>query len=264
MSEKQREEFQKLVDVVAELRSERGCPWDRKQTHKSLRPYLIEETYEVIDAIDQANDAKLREELGDLLLQILLHAQLGSETGAFEISDVCRIIREKLLRRHPHVFGDVEVSGVDDVLHNWEAIKACESGYEDRESALDGVPKSLPALIRATEISKRASKVGFDWKKVEDILDKLHEESEELSEAIKQGQTDEIRREIGDTLFVVVNIARYLGIDPEESLREMLGRFDYRFRRIEEHAKSTGRAISEMTLEEMDAVWDEAKRKHKG
>ncbi|MDO8587601.1 MAG: nucleoside triphosphate pyrophosphohydrolase [Armatimonadota bacterium] len=253
-------EFAKLVDVVAELRGENGCPWDKKQTHDSLRPYLVEETYEVLDAIDHGSDGKLKEELGDVLLQALLHAELARERGAFDIGDVCRVIREKLIRRHPHVFGEVKVSGVEDVLHNWEVIKAGEPGYEDRKSALDGVPKSLPALIRATEISKRASKVGFDWPKVTDILDKLREESEELSEAIASGRTEDVSREIGDTLFVIVNVARYLGIDAEDSLREMLDRFSSRFGQIEERARSTGRQVSDMTLEEMDAVWDEAKR----
>jgi tetrapyrrole methylase family protein / MazG family protein len=260
MTDKIKDEFAKLVDVVAELRSEHGCPWDRKQTHTSLRPYAVEETYELVDAIDQGVDSKLKEELGDVLLQVLLHSQLAVEREAFDIDDVCRTIREKLIRRHPHVFGEVKVSGVDDVLHNWEAIKAEEPGYEDRKSVLDGVPKSLPALIRAMEISKRASKVGFDWEKVGDILDKLREESDELTEAIEGGGVEEIQREVGDLLFVVVNIARYLEIDAEDSLREMLERFSSRFRRIEEHAKSTGRSVSDMTLKEMDAVWDEAKK----
>lgn len=260
MTDKMRDEFAQLVDVVAELRSEHGCPWDRKQTHTSLRPYAVEETYELVDAIDLGVDSKLKEELGDVLLQVLLHSQLAAERQAFDIDDVCRTIREKLIRRHPHVFAEVKVSGVDDVLHNWEAIKAEEPGYEDRKSVLDGVPKSLPALIRATEISKRASKVGFDWEKVGDILDKLREESGELAEAIEGGKAEDIQQEIGDLLFVVVNIARYLEMDAEDALREMLERFSSRFRRIEEHARSTGRKVSDMTLAEMDAVWDEAKR----
>jgi tetrapyrrole methylase family protein / MazG family protein len=260
MTDNTRDEFAKLVDVVAELRGEHGCPWDRKQTHASLRPYAVEETYELVDAIDQGVDSKLRDELGDVLLQVLLHSQLAGERNAFDIGDVCTTIREKLIRRHPHVFGEVKVSGVDDVLHNWEAIKSGEPGHEDRKSVLDGVPRSLPALIRATEISRRASKVGFDWEKVGDILDKLREESGELAEAIEGGNVEEIQHEVGDLLFVVVNIARYLEIDAEDSLRGMLERFSSRFRRIEEHAKSTGRKVSDMTLREMDAVWDEAKK----
>lgn len=254
-------EFQKLVDVVAELRGEQGCPWDRKQTHESLKGYAIEETYEVVDAIDQGSMPKLKEELGDFMLQALLHAEIARENGHFDMADVCRTIREKLIRRHPHVFGEVEVSGVDDVLHNWEEIKSAEPGYEDRESVLDGVPNSLPALIRATEISKRASKIGFEWPDISGVLDKLREESDELSAAIEGGDKDETRHEIGDLLFVIVNIARFLDIDPEESLREMLKRFSGRFRLIEERAKSSGRKVSDMTLEEMDAVWDEAKGK---
>ncbi|MDO8681986.1 MAG: nucleoside triphosphate pyrophosphohydrolase [Armatimonadota bacterium] len=259
MTDKTADEFQKLVDVVAELRSEHGCPWDRKQNHESLRRFAIEETYEVIEAIDHGSDSKLKEELGDFILQALLHAQIAKERGAFDIADVCAVIREKLLRRHPHVFGEVEVSTVDDVVHNWEAIKSAEPGYEDRKSVLDGIPKSLPALIRAAEMSKRASKVGFDWPDISQILEKLNEETTELSEAIESGDTSHVKREVGDLLFVIVNIARFLDIDPEESLREMLERFSTRFRCIEDRAKSTGRKVSDMTLEEMDAVWDEAK-----
>jgi len=259
MTEKAGNEFQKLVDVVAELRGDHGCPWDKQQTHESLRKFVIEETYEVVEAVDQGSDSKLKEELGDLLLQTLLHARIAEERGAFDAADVCRVIREKLLRRHPHVFGDVEVAGVDDVLHNWEEIKAGEPGYEDRQSVLDGAPKSLPALVRASEMSKRAAKVGFEWPDISGVLDKLREETGELVEAIESARPDEIEREIGDLLFVIVNIARFVGVDPEESLREMLKRFSSRFRQIEERAKSTGRRISDMTLDEMDAVWDEAK-----
>jgi len=259
MTDNAANEFRKLVDVVAKLRGDDGCPWDKQQTHESLRKFVIEETYEVVEAVDRGEDSKLKEELGDLLLQTLLHARIAEERGAFDAADVCRAIREKLLRRHPHVFGDVKVAGVDEVLHNWEEIKAGEPGYEDRQSVLDGVPKSLPALVRASEMSKRAAKVGFEWPDISGVLDKLREETGELLEAIEAARPDEIKREIGDLLFVIVNIARFVGVDPEESLREMLKRFSSRFRQIEERAKSTGRGVSEMTLAEMDAIWDEAK-----
>lgn len=251
------DEFAKLVDTIAKLRGPEGCPWDKQQTHLSLKKYAIEETYEVIDAIDSGDPAKLEDELGDFLLQALLHAQIAAESGEFDIGDVCKTIREKLLRRHPHVFADVEVSGVDDVLHNWEQIKRAE--YEHRRSVLDGVPKSLPALMRATKISKKAAKTGFDWPDVRAIIGKLKEETTELEEALERGNGDEIKDEIGDLLFTMVNIARFQHVDAEEALRDMLAKFVYRFNKIEEKAEETGRSISDMTLEEMDQVWEDAK-----
>lgn len=254
-----REEFAALVETVARLRGPGGCPWDREQTHVSLKRYAIEETYEVIEAIDSGEPAKLEDELGDLLLQVLLHAQISSETDGFDIADVCAGIREKLQRRHPHVFADTQVSGVDDVLHNWEQIKRAEPGHEERTSALDGVSTSLPALMRAAKISKKAARTGFDWPEVGAIVEKLHEETAELEQAIAKGDKAELKHEIGDLLFTVVNVARFQGIDPEEALTDMLGRFVMRFNRIEEHAADKGRDISDMTLEEMDAVWDQAK-----
>lgn len=255
------EEFVKLVETVAELRSEHGCPWDREQTHQSLRKHLIEEAYEVIAAIDRENPAKLREELGDLLLQVLLHAQLAHEVAEFDIADVCLSIREKLRRRHPHVFGGVEVSGVADVLHNWEEIKAREPGYEERvESVMAGIPESLPALMRAAEVSKRAVRVGFEWPDMQGVIDKLQEEVEELKKAVSEGDREEIKSEVGDLLFTAVNVARYNGLDAEESLREMLSRFIERFGSIEASARASGKHISELTLDEMEQVWNEAKR----
>jgi len=258
VQDRAREEFGKLVEAVERLRGPGGCPWDREQTHESLKSYVIEETYEVIDAIDSGDPEKLEDELGDFILQALLHAQIASESGEFDIADVCRRIREKLVRRHPHVFGDVEISGVADVLHNWEQIKAEE--YEHRKSVLDGVPASLPSLMRAAKISKKAARTGFDWPDVESIIAKLKEETVELEEAIKRNDDAEIKDEIGDLLFTVVNIARFRHVDPEESLRDMLARFICRFQRIEQKAEETGRDINDMTLEEMDRIWDEAKR----
>ncbi len=252
-------EFSDLVDTVARLRAPGGCPWDREQTHESLKRYVIEETYEVVEAIDSGEPSKLEDELGDLLLQVLLHAQISSESGEFDVADVCARIREKLQRRHPHVFSDTQVSGVDDVLHNWEQIKRAEPGHEERKSALDGVPRSLPALMRAAKISKKAARTGFDWPEVGAIVEKLREEAAELEDALAKGNKDEVRYEIGDLLFTVVNIARFQGIDPEEALTEMLGRFVMRFNRIESKAAEQGVDILNMSLEEMDAIWNEAK-----
>ena len=259
-SDKAGEEFAELIRVIEKLRGPDGCPWDRRQTHETLRKYLIEESYEVVEAIEHGSPAKLREELGDVMLQVLLHAEISRQEGGFDIGDVCRILREKLVRRHPHVFGEVEVAGVDEVLHNWEEIKAGEPGYEDRRSILDGVPKSLPALMRAMEISKRAVRVGFEWPEVGGVLDKLQEEMDELKREIQAGDSERAAQEIGDLLFTVVNLARFLDADPEEALRETITRFSERFRKIESHAKERGRSLKDMSLEEMDAVWNEAKR----
>lgn len=259
MNDRIRDEFAELVETVKKLRAPDGCPWDRRQTHDSLKRYAIEETYEVIEAIDGGDPSRLEDELGDLLLQVLMHAEIADESNRFDIADVCAHIREKLQRRHPHVFGEVEVSGVDDVLRNWEQIKRGEPGYEDRKSALDGVPQALPALMRAAKLSKKAARTGFDWPEASAIVDKLHEETAELEQAMASGDKAEIKSEIGDVLFTVVNIARYQSIDPEEALRDMLGRFTSRFSRIEQEAEAQGRSVSDMTLEEMDAIWDKAK-----
>ena len=252
-------EFAALAETVARLREPGGCPWDRKQTHDSLKSYVIEETYEVLEAMESGDAAKLEDELGDLLLQVLLHAQISSETNDFDIADVCARIRAKLHRRHPHVFGDAQVSGVDDVLYNWEQIKRAEPGNQTRASALDGVPKCLPALMRAAELSKRAARTGFDWPEIAAVFAKLREETGELEDAVAKGDSDEIKGEIGDLLFAVVNIARFQGLDAEEALRDMLERFVRRFGRIEQEAAENGRNIEDMTLEEMDAIWDRAK-----
>lgn len=259
MSERTREEFAKLVETIATLRGPSGCPWDREQDHVSLRKYVIEEAYEVVDAIDHGSDTKLEEELGDLLLQVLLHAQIASEEGRFDIADVCKVHRSKLVRRHPHVFGDIEVAGVDEVLHNWEEIKSREPGREEITSAIGGVPVSLPALMRASEISKRAARTGFEWPDMSGVLDKLQEETAELKEAVDSGNSEHVKHEIGDMLFTLVNIARWAKVDPEESLREMLDRFQSRFTAIETHAKDTGRQIGDLTIDEMDEVWNRAK-----
>ena len=257
-------DFDALVAVMARLRDpEGGCPWDLEQTPQTLRKYVIEEAYEVVEAIDGMENggsaSKLAEELGDLLLQVVFHAQLAHESGAFAIEDVTRAIVEKLVRRHPHVFGSVSVSGADEVLENWEQIKRGEPGYEDRVGILDGIPPALPALMRALEVSKRVVKVGFEWPTVNEILDKVEEEIAELRAEIAQGETARAGDELGDLLFTLVNVARHLKIDPEDALRRMTQRFAARFRRIEQHARDTGRAVSDLSLEEMEAVWQAAK-----
>ena len=243
-----------LVAVVRHLRSADGCPWDREQTHASLRATLLEEAYEVLEAIDEASMSKLREELGDLLLQVLMQASIAAEEAAFDLGDVADTIREKLVRRHPHVFGTTVVSGADEVVRNWEALKAAEYG---RESALDGVQRSLPALQWAWSLQKRAANVGFDWPDVEGALEKVREELDEL----RQAPTPEAREaEFGDLLFTLVNVGRKLGINPEDALRGTSGRFEARFRMMEGQARADGRALRDLPIEELDSYWEAAKR----
>ena len=245
-----------LIAVVRRLRSPDGCPWDREQTHSSLRATLLEEAYEVLEAIDEQSMSKLREELGDLLLQVLMQASIAEAEGAFGLGDVADTVREKLVRRHPHVFGTTVVSGADEVVRNWEALKAVEYG---RESALDGVQRSLPALQWAWSLQKRAANVGFDWRQLEGALDKVREELDELREA----PTPEAREaEFGDLLFTLVNVGRKLGINPEDALRGTTGRFEARFRMMEQQARADGRTLRDLPIEEMDSYWEAAKRNH--
>ena len=242
-----------LVEVVRRLRSPGGCPWDREQTHASLRATMLEEAYEVLEAIDEKSMPKLREELGDVLLQVLMQAQIGEDAGDFTLADVADAVRDKLVRRHPHVFGDVKVSGADEVLRNWDALKAKEYG---RESALDGVQRSLPALQWAWSLQRRAANVGFDWRDVDGALEKVGEELGELREAA----TLEAREaEFGDLLFTMVNVARKLGINPEDALRGTTGRFEARFRTMEAQARNEGRALGDREVEELDRYWEAAK-----
>ena len=249
-----------LVAVMDRLRDPlKGCPWDREQTPETLRRYAIEEAYEVAEAVENGDPRKLAEELGDLLLQVVFHAQLAQESGSFALADVTQSIVEKLIRRHPHVFGDVTVSGTDQVLKNWEQIKRGEAGYEDRKSILDGIPPALPALMRALEVSKRVVKVGFEWPSVLEVLDKVEEELGELRAEIVRGETERAADELGDLLFTLVNVARQLKVDPEDALRHMTHRFTARFKHIEEYAASSGRAVSDLKLDEMETVWQAAK-----
>lgn len=260
--------FEELVAIMAKLRGENGCPWDREQTHVSLRTNVIEETYEVVEAIDNGDMALLREELGDLLLQVVFHAQLAAEEGAFDINDVAREINEKLIRRHPHIFGSVKADDSAAVLRNWDEIKQ-EEKKKERLSVLDGVPKDLPALKRAEKYQGKAAKVGFDWDNAEGPLNKVREELEEVLEALKcqtdsddASNNEKVQEEFGDLLFSMVNWSRFLNVDSELALRCATDKFSSRFRKMESLSKEQGKDLKQMTLEEMDELWE--KIKHEG
>ncbi len=247
----------RLIRVMERLRSPDGCPWDRKQTHKSLERYILEEAYEVVDAIHSGDHAHLKEELGDLLLQVVFQAQIASEEGRFTIDDVADGIADKLIRRHPHVFGEKEgITTPEEVEVAWEEIKRAEK--ERPTSVLEPIPKSLPALLYAYELQSKAAKVGFDWEEAENALDKMPEEAMELKEAIRTGA--DVEDEIGDVLFTAVNVSRKLGLDPEVALRHACEKFARRFRSVEERARAEGRRLEDMTIEELDALWEEAKK----
>ena len=249
----------KLVELMAKLRSPDGCPWDREQTHASLRPYLIEEAYEALDAIDDADDEHLREELGDVLLQVVFHAQIAHEDGRFDFDEVEATIVEKLIRRHPHVFGNDEATTSAQVLQNWEKIKQLEHG-ENRQSVLDGLPRQMPALLYAYRIQEKVAKVNFDWKDVRDVLAKVREEIDELEEAIDGTVKERMEQEIGDLFFSVVNLSRHMGIPPEDALRKSNQRFSERFRYIEKALELKGERIEQASFERLDELWEEAKR----
>ncbi|HEY3331289.1 MAG TPA: nucleoside triphosphate pyrophosphohydrolase [Capsulimonadaceae bacterium] len=259
-----RHDFYSLLNIMARLREpDTGCPWDREQTPETLRKYVLEEAYEVLDALDSGDPDKYAEELGDLLLQVAFHAQLAREDYTFTIDDVIGHIVNKLIRRHPHVFGDLSVSGAEEVLVNWEAIKLTEKGYEDRKSVLDGVVRALPALTRAQEISKKAAKAGFEWESIDGVFEKLHEEIAELHEARAKGNHAEVANELGDLLFTVVNLARFEKVDAEDALQRMVNRFIDRFKRIEDSAAEQGLKIEELTQSEMEVIWQQAKREQR-
>lgn len=250
--------FEQFQEVIAHLRAPEGCPWDRKQTHRSLRRYLLEEAHEVLEAIDAGDAEALSEELGDLMLQVVLHTQIAIDDGEFRMGDVLSHINRKLIRRHPHVWGETTVDGADQVVANWEAIKQAErAGKPDqRESLLDGVPKGLPALLQAYEYTARAARPGFDWERIEDVTAKIREE---LTEVIEASSAEHTAEEVGDLLFVLVNWARWLNVEPESALREANAKFYRRFRYIESQAAAQGRALDSLTLAEMDALWNTAK-----
>lgn len=256
----QKKTFESLVDVIATLRGENGCPWDREQTHASLKSTLIEETYETVEAIDSGDSNHLQEELGDLLLNIMLQAQIADESDNFNIYDVIESLIEKLIRRHPHVFGNVDVESADEVVKNWESIKSQEEGYEDRESILDGIPIALPALLRGQKIQKRAARVGFDWKNISDVLNKIEEELNEVNDSLEKDDQNEIEMEIGDLLFAVVNLCRFVDLQAEETLRKANRKFVRRFKRLETELNSQGKNISDQSLEELDSIWNAIKK----
>jgi tetrapyrrole methylase family protein / MazG family protein len=247
----------RFAEIVAALRAPNGCPWDRKQTHESLRPYLIEEAYEALDAIESGDPAHIKEEMGDVLLQIYLHAEIARERGDFSIDDVAQSIIDKIVLRHPHVFGDTSVKDAEQVAERWEQIKKKEKPH--RESILDGVPKHLPALLRAYRIQQKVSRVGFDWEKIGDVADKLDEEVGELKQAIDSGDMAHIIEEAGDMLFSITNLLRFIEINPEEALLKTIAKFTARFKHIEKRAAETGKNIEEMTIDEMERLWQEAK-----
>jgi len=251
-------DFASLRDIVARLRSPEGCPWDKRQTHTSLQPFLVEECYEVLHAIEKGDYQKLCEELGDLLLQIMLHAQIASESGQFDIDDVVAGIAGKLVRRHPHVFGGEMVTGAKEVELNWEVLKREERGAE--ESLLSGVPETMPALAYSQSVQRRAAAVGFDWEDADDILDKLVEEVAEIKRA---SSPEERAREFGDLLFTLANIARRLDIDLETALRSANQRFCQRFRYMEQVCRERGVELSSLSLDEQNSLWEEAKAKLK-
>jgi tetrapyrrole methylase family protein/MazG family protein len=250
--------FESFAEIIAHLRAPDGCPWDKEQTHQTLRTHLLEESYETLSALDDDDADAMREEFGDLLLQIVLNAQIGYEYEEFTMTQVIKHIYDKIIRRHPHVFGDAEVTDADGVLTNWEKLKEKErKGKKEDKGLLDGVPAALPSLTQAQEYQERAARVGFDWSQVEDVLDKIREEIEE----VKQAQNiDEVTDELGDLFFALVNLARWRKVDAESALRGTNIKFKKRFGYVEQSAKKQGRNLSDMTLEEMDAFWNEAKK----
>jgi MazG family protein len=255
--------FARLVEIMARLRAPGGCPWDREQNFDTIKPYLLEETYEVMDAIDARDWEGLAEELGDLLLQAVFFAQMASEEGRFDIADSIAAINDKLVRRHPHVFADGDARTSDDVKRRWDEIKAEEQHSKVKprpKGLLAGVPRSLPALVEAQQIASRAAGVGFDWENVGQVLDKLREELAELDAARATGRRDEMEDEIGDLLFVVVNIARFLKVDPEQALRGTNAKFRRRFAHVEEGLAAQGQTPQQATIDQMESLWQAAKQ----
>ena len=250
-----REQFGRLYNIMRELRTK--CPWDREQTHDSLRQYLLEEVYEVLETLDEKHYEELRKEMGDLMLQILFHSRIASENDIFDVEDVIRSLNDKLNRRHPHVFGEVVANDAEQVLKNWEQIKLTES---DRTSVLDGVPRTMAALARAYRVQEKASRVGFDWGNIKDVWPKVYEELKELEEALQKRDLKKTEDELGDVLFSIVNISRFLEVNPEDALRGTIEKFMRRFRYVEQKFSESSRNMKDATLEEMDIFWNEAKK----
>ncbi|ACM20236.1 nucleoside-5'-triphosphate pyrophosphohydrolase MazG [Geotalea daltonii FRC-32] len=255
--------FDRLIEIMRRLRAPGGCPWDAEQTHESLKRYLVEECYEVLEAIDAKDPVNLKEELGDLMLQPVFHAAIAEECGEFTIDDVLDTVNEKLIRRHPHVFGDQIVKSADEQVANWERIKKAEKG-EERKSALSGIPPHLPALMKAHKVTEKAARVGFDWEYTDQVFAKVLEELHEFQETLADGNQERMEAELGDLLFAIVNLGRFLSLDTEEALRKTINRFICRFNHIEDTLHASGVTMQEASLEEMDKLWEEAKRKERG
>jgi MazG family protein len=258
-SDRTAEVFGQLVELIQTLRSENGCPWDRKQTPQTFHPYILEEYHEMVQAMSAGVADEIADELGDLLFLVVFVAYMHEQSGVATLESVVLGVIDKMTRRHPHVFGEAAADTPEQVIDNWRKIKASEKNIKDRESILDGVPRSLPALSRAQKLAGRAARVGFDWTQPEEVLAKIDEEWGELKEATASGSPGEIREELGDLLFVVVNAARHLGINAESALNETSDKFERRFRHIEKQLGRMGRSVEDSGLEEMDALWDEAK-----
>ena len=253
--------FDRLVEIMARLRSPNGCPWDRAQDSTSLKPYLLEEAYEVLEAIEEGVAAKVKEELGDLLFQVIFHAQLAHEQGEFDIYDVVEGTIAKMTRRHPHVFGNAAASTPKEALQNWEEIKRQEKAVDQGTSVLDGVPRQLPSLLRAQRLQDKAARVGFDWERVEQVWEKLAEELRELQASAAGPDRAKVEEELGDVLFSVVNLARFFDVNPDEALHKTTTKFIQRFQYIERQLTRQGKTPKQATLAEMDALWEEAKRR---
>ncbi|NCC50745.1 MAG: nucleoside triphosphate pyrophosphohydrolase [Spartobacteria bacterium] len=251
--------MEQLLAVMRKLRSPDGCPWDVEQTHESIKPCLVEETYEVLDAIDQGDMEALKEELGDVLLQVVFHAQISDEHGQFAFKDVVDVLTRKLIRRHPHVFGDVDVADSDEVLKNWNAIKK-EEKDDKHASLLSNIPRSFPALLKAHQVQKKVTQVGFDWTDRVDVIAKIEEELQEVREAIEQGDAEHTQEELGDLLFSVVNLARFQGYHAEECLNRTITKFICRFQKIEDRFHAQDHALADSSLAELDAVWEAIKQ----
>lgn len=264
--------FEKLVAVQARLRAPNGCPWDREQTHQSLRTYLVEEAYEVLEALESGNDEEFTEEMGDLLLQIVFHSQIAREQGRFTVADVIRAIHDKMIRRHPHVFGKTKARNSAEVLRNWEQIKAHErrssEGSRSKDSnspsvepsLLDGVSRALPATLEGLQLTRKAARIGFDWDKASGVITKMQEEIEELRSAWETQNQAEIEEEVGDLLFAAVNLSRFLQVDPEIALKKANAKFSRRFRAMEALARESGREFQDLSRDEMESLWEAAKK----
>ncbi len=255
------EGLDRLVKIMERLRGPGGCPWDREQTMESLIPFILEEAYEVVDAIESGSADDVKEELGDLLFQVIFASQIAKEKGSFDIYDVIGESSEKMIRRHPHVFGDLEAETTEDVLKHWAEIKKSEG--KEKRGYLSGVPEAIPALLRAHKVSEKASKAGFDWKDVDAVIDKVYEELKEFENALSSGDAERTEEELGDLFFALANVSRFIEVNPEEALRKTIGRFIGRFHYIEKKLEEGGKELGSVGLEEMEAMWNEAKAREK-